>query len=182
MSSKGKNMAEEKSQISGQTKQCPKCSEPIQKSAKKCKHCGADLRNWFVRHPVWTAIIVIIVVPTFISIALSDSSSLSNSVSSGGQGQGGQQSIEIVSIETKVTESNSVWWKYAWVLTLKNNSTRDKSVNAELKWVDAGGFIIDTDQEYSLVIPAGQEKTFNGFALIDTSVAGNVDGIKVEID
>ncbi len=34
------------------TKVCPKCSESIMDSAKKCKHCQADLRNWFVRHPI----------------------------------------------------------------------------------------------------------------------------------
>lgn len=26
----------------------------ITKWAKKCKHCNADLRNWFVKHPIWT--------------------------------------------------------------------------------------------------------------------------------
>lgn len=48
-------------QSMGPTKKCPKCSEPIQASAKKCKHCHADLRNWFVRHKVLTGMIVIVV-------------------------------------------------------------------------------------------------------------------------
>jgi hypothetical protein len=38
------------------TIQCPKCSESIQESAKKCKHCQADLRSWFVRHPILTGV------------------------------------------------------------------------------------------------------------------------------
>ncbi len=38
-----------------QIKQCPKCKEDIQERAKKCKHCGADLRNWFSRHKILTA-------------------------------------------------------------------------------------------------------------------------------
>lgn len=42
-------------------KQCPKCKEEIADDAKKCKHCHADLRNWFVQHKIWTAILAVIV-------------------------------------------------------------------------------------------------------------------------
>lgn len=48
-------------QSSEQTKKCSKCGEVIQASAKKCKHCQADLRNWFARHKVLTGLIAIIV-------------------------------------------------------------------------------------------------------------------------
>jgi len=44
-----------------QTKNCPKCSEPIQATAKRCKHCQADLRNWFARHKVITGILIFII-------------------------------------------------------------------------------------------------------------------------
>jgi len=92
-----------------------------------------------------------------------------------------QKSIEIMDVSTKVTEQNSVWWKYAWVLTLKNNTTRDRSVTAELKWVDADGFVVDSATEYSLTIPAGEEKTFNDFALISTPGSADVEGIQAEL-
>jgi hypothetical protein len=52
-------------QQTGQTKSCPKCGELIQSSAKRCKHCQADLRNWFARHKVLTgfgALIIIVIV------------------------------------------------------------------------------------------------------------------------
>ena len=38
--------------------QCPKCKEEIQIGAKKCKHCGADLRNWFIKHWIITFLII----------------------------------------------------------------------------------------------------------------------------
>lgn len=91
------------------------------------------------------------------------------------------QAIEIVDISTRVTESNSVWSKFAWNLTLKNNTDRSRSVRAEIKWVDKDGFVVDSATEYSLSIPAGEEKTFNDYILIDASSAGDVDGVKAEI-
>lgn len=52
-------MTEEKQH--GQTKSCPKCKESILREAKKCKHCGADLRNWFFKHKIITVIIILFV-------------------------------------------------------------------------------------------------------------------------
>ncbi len=53
-------MSEEK-QI-GQTKKCPKCQEEVLKGAKKCKHCGSDLRNWFMRHKITTIFLFFMVI------------------------------------------------------------------------------------------------------------------------
>lgn len=44
------------------TKKCPKCSESVQVTAKKCKHCHADLRNWFVRHKILSGILGLFVI------------------------------------------------------------------------------------------------------------------------
>lgn len=51
------------------TKICPKCQEEIKEGAKKCKHCGADLRNWFVRHKFWTGVLILIILVVGISAA-----------------------------------------------------------------------------------------------------------------
>lgn len=52
------------------TKKCPRCKEEIDKSATKCKHCGADLRSWFARHPILTVLLLIIFFPPMIGAAL----------------------------------------------------------------------------------------------------------------
>lgn len=52
-----------------ETKKCPKCQEVIAKGAKKCKHCGADLRNWFVRHKVVSVFLGIIALVIIASAA-----------------------------------------------------------------------------------------------------------------
>lgn len=51
---------EEETQSAGQqTKKCPKCGEEILESAKRCKHCQADLRRWINKHPIKTFLLII---------------------------------------------------------------------------------------------------------------------------
>lgn len=49
------------------TKNCPHCKATIDSAAKKCQHCQTDLRNWIVRHPVWTGVLGLIVIPILVS-------------------------------------------------------------------------------------------------------------------
>ena len=71
-------------QSMGPTKNCPKCGEPIQASAKRCKHCQADLRNWFVRHKVMTGILVIIVLIIIASVGGKKDKSTTDTASTSG--------------------------------------------------------------------------------------------------
>lgn len=50
-------------------KKCSKCKEEIQIDAKRCKHCEADLRNWFIRHKIITIILIIFVIGIIASAA-----------------------------------------------------------------------------------------------------------------
>jgi len=61
-------------------KKCSKCKEEIAEDAKKCKHCGADQRNWFIRHKVLTGILGLFVLIIIISAV--------NSGGSGNQSSG----------------------------------------------------------------------------------------------
>ncbi len=55
-------------QPQGQTIKCPKCKEDIQLGAKKCKHCGADLRSSFAKHKVLTGFLILVVFIIFVSV------------------------------------------------------------------------------------------------------------------
>lgn len=55
------------------TKKCHKCKEEVKGDAQKCKHCGADLRNWFIRHKILTAILAIILLGIIASAMGGDS-------------------------------------------------------------------------------------------------------------
>jgi len=163
-----------------QTKKCSSCHELINKKAKKCKHCGADLRNWPSRHPIWTGIIILITVPWVVSLATGSTSSNSSKTNNTIKNIIGDP-VEIVDVSTKVTEKNNVWWKYAWQATLKNNSSNSKTITLEVKWLDAEKFIVDTDTAYSLTVGPNQEQTFNDFQLITYPVAQNVVSVIAEI-
>lgn len=67
-------------------KKCPKCKEDIADGATKCKHCNADLRNWFARHKFLTGFLGLIILIIIISAAgggdKKDSSSSSSSSTS----------------------------------------------------------------------------------------------------
>lgn len=43
-------------------KKCKSCLSEIDSKAKKCPKCQADQRGWFRRHPILTAILVIVVI------------------------------------------------------------------------------------------------------------------------
>lgn len=160
------------------TKKCPHCQADIPANAKKCSQCQTDLRNWLNRHPLLTIVLVIVLVPIVISSISNNNLIGSNS---SGNTQDTQPTLVVVNIDTKVTEKNSVWWKYSWILTLKNTGTRDRVVNAELSWQDKDKFVLDTDRQYGLSIPAGTEKTFSGYQLVDIQTAPSVYGIGVNI-
>jgi hypothetical protein len=63
---------------------CPKCKEDIADGAKKCKHCGSDLRNWFARHKFLTGFLGLVVLIIIIASFGGSKDSNSNSSSSSG--------------------------------------------------------------------------------------------------
>lgn len=158
------------------TKKCPSCHADVPLKAIKCSHCQTDFRNWINRHPVLTFIALIIFVPIMIGSIRADNVTGSGATST----ENNQQTIRITDIDSKVTEKNAVWWKHSWIFTINNAGTRDRVMNVEITWLDADGFVLDSSREYDLNVPAGTEKTFSGYQLVDIQVAPKVDGINIQ--
>ena len=43
-------------------KKCKACQKEVDPKATKCPHCQTDLRNWFVRHPIITFLLILIII------------------------------------------------------------------------------------------------------------------------
>jgi len=91
------------------------------------------------------------------------------------------KTFEIIDVDSRVTESNSTWSKFAWKLTVKNLTGSAIALNATIEFKDADGFVVDDDTEYGLGLQPHEERTFTGYDLIDASVARSVAQIGAKV-
>jgi len=89
--------------------------------------------------------------------------------------------FEILSVDGRITESNSVWWKYAYIVELQNTSDKRLLLDATIEFLDTDGFVVDDDRVYDFLLEPGETSSMTGYALIDASVAANVDGINAKV-
>lgn len=85
-----------------------------------------------------------------------------------------QKDWRIVSVDARVTEANTVWSRYAWKLTLDNESNRPQVFQGTIEFQDNDGFIVDTSNPGQMVVPAQSQQVFTGFALIKAELVGKV--------
>jgi hypothetical protein len=89
--------------------------------------------------------------------------------------------VEILSVDSKITESNDYWGRHAWQLVLQSKADRPLRIQATIKFLDSEGFIIDQDDESNLLLPAGEFGTFSGYTLINQPGSAKVDRVQAEI-
>lgn len=107
---------------------CPQCKELITKWAKRCKHCNADLRSRFAKHPIWTLIIIAFFIYTVLQAHKESSPEYQ------AEQQAQQTAIETKTMENrqklsklKITKSEITEWLIRPMLkvTIKNESWKD---------------------------------------------------------
>ena len=89
--------------------------------------------------------------------------------------------LEILTIDARTMETNAVWWKMAWLLTVENRSGDVAIFNAHIKFLDDDGFVVDEDFTTNLSILPYTSDDYTGAKLVTASVAPNVAKIAVEI-
>ena len=92
-----------------------------------------------------------------------------------------QRSWEIVAIDSRVTESNDTWWKFAWKLTIRNKGTAPVLLRGTIEFKDKDGFVVDDDETEVMSVPAGGEQTFTGYALVTTASARAVANVGAKV-
>lgn len=93
-----------------------------------------------------------------------------------------QSRIQITNVDTRVTESNHVWSKFAWMVTIANAGEQPEAIKIKVQWLDGDGFVVDEHTEYDCFVPAREYQTFRGFALIDASAAPSVSSINAVVN
>lgn len=87
----------------------------------------------------------------------------------------GSDQFEIVSVDSRITEANEVWSKFAWTLVLNSQSPDPLVCRATIEFLDADGAVVDDHNEYGLVVPPGQNESFTGTALLIASTVDTVE-------
>ncbi len=54
-------------------------------------------------------------------------------------------------------------------------------LSADIEWLDADRFIVDSAFEFGLTVPAGTQREFDGVSLIEADVAESIEGMEVEV-
>lgn len=89
--------------------------------------------------------------------------------------------FEVVAIDAKITEANTVWSKFAWKLTVKNLTMNPMVLAANIEFLDKDGFVVDEDTESNLLLQAGAQNVYTGYKLITAAVVGSVNSISAKV-
>jgi len=80
----------------------------------------------------------------------------------------------VVSIESRITSADDVQTKYAWKLTIRNDSRQPAVFSGPIEFQDADGFIVDQDIALDLKVRGTSSGVFTGYALMRTEDARKV--------
>jgi TPR repeat protein len=87
--------------------------------------------------------------------------------------------LEILSLTTKVMETNNTWWRWSYQLKVRNKTDQPIHEFPYLRFLDAEGFIIQ-ETICEVKLSARETKTVLGTDLVDLPGAARVKTVKVE--
>jgi hypothetical protein len=90
--------------------------------------------------------------------------------------------FEIIGIDSRVTEANSSWSKFAWKLTLQNLTDRPLILQATIEFLDGERFVVDDSFAPDLLLRPYSENTFTGYKLITAGVVHNVTQVNAKVN
>ncbi|MDD4938044.1 MAG: Ltp family lipoprotein [Candidatus Shapirobacteria bacterium] len=81
-------------------KKCKSCQTEIDNKAKKCPHCQADQRNWFIKHKILTGILIIIIIAIISNMSGGEKSSSTTGIT---EQQTQEQTVTNEPTQTNIT-------------------------------------------------------------------------------
>lgn len=155
-----------------QTKKCPKCGETIQATAKVCKHCKVDLRNWFVKHKIMTGLMVFIVLMIIISVDDSKNEKINNIPTSSDN------------ISSSTVSNPNISDSTSKAVSLKNNDPSIKQLGTLTADYTGKSFVLNVNAKTSDYYNYGFDDATKYYSLSiwDNSVSGSYDGIYAYVD
>lgn len=89
--------------------------------------------------------------------------------------------IELKNLNVKVTEKNDSWWRFSWKLDATNNSNKEQIIRMlTIEFLDSDGFIVDTDYEFRITLPANSTTPISGSALVGMPEARTVASTNIK--
>jgi len=90
---------------------------------------------------------------------------------------------EISNPKIKVTDKNSVYWQFSWIVEVKNSGGESLNIGTlMIKFVDKKGFVLHEELiEGFAAISKRSKQEFKGATMIERSLASRVKKAEVEL-
>lgn len=85
--------------------------------------------------------------------------------------------LEVLSASARATERNNSWWRFGWVVTMKNHSEYPQTFALHVQFMDSDGYVVDDTVARGLSLPPGATQTFRESELISAQVAPRVASV-----
>ena len=92
----------------------------------------------------------------------------------------GQADLE-TSVRYRVTERNSVFWRFSWILEMVNNTASRGTYDVRINFLDAQGFVVDFDLDFDVTVSARSTRTLRGEELIRSESAPSVVSVEAVV-
>jgi len=88
--------------------------------------------------------------------------------------------MQLSSLNVQVSETNSVWWKYSWKITVYNPRDEATMLLMIIKFYDKAGYLIDEKSSSRVVLTPFETKLVAGYSLVNVPIAARVATISAE--
>ncbi len=90
--------------------------------------------------------------------------------------------LEVLSLRHRVMEQNATWWRFSWLMEVRNRSTAEVKFSVSMDFLDEEGFVLDFGKEGGLRVAPLEIRTVRGFSLLGTHNATRVKTLSPRLE